>query len=397
MFRKIVSNLAFSPALVGQLGFYAKRLRGEQTTRRIGLVFVVLALVVQSLVVFQPPESANASNAADMVPGGLGTGSSRSLNNFLAPYDSNSRYLKDVMTYFGITREEIVAAKYSTFITGNNRISWGYEPRPGSSPVSITNSAGQAVTTLHGRPMYINNGSNATIYGWIGYSQKQGWFAIMQACGNLVTEKMPTPPKPPTPPTPTATPAVIELSKTGKNVSQGNVTANTVTAKENDKISFTITAKNTGGTAKTVELKDHLDDVLEYSTLIDRGGGTFNDETNVLSWPSVNLQPGASESRTFAVQVLSTIPATPTGQSDNSSYNCIMENVFGSSTVSVPVTCAPPKVVEQVTTELPRTGPAENIIFGAVLLAVVTFFFFRSKQLGKEVRLIRRDLNAGTI
>ena len=25
MFRKIVSNLAFSPALVGQLGFYAKR------------------------------------------------------------------------------------------------------------------------------------------------------------------------------------------------------------------------------------------------------------------------------------------------------------------------------------------------------------------------------------
>ena len=31
MFRKLVSNLAFSPALVGQLGFYAKRLRKEES------------------------------------------------------------------------------------------------------------------------------------------------------------------------------------------------------------------------------------------------------------------------------------------------------------------------------------------------------------------------------
>lgn len=55
MFRKIVSQLSFSPALVGQLSFYAKRLRKEQATRRLGLVFVAMALVVQSLVVFQAP------------------------------------------------------------------------------------------------------------------------------------------------------------------------------------------------------------------------------------------------------------------------------------------------------------------------------------------------------
>ncbi len=61
MFRKLVSNLAFSPALVGQLGFYAKRLRKEEATRRAGLVFVALALVVQSFSVFSPPESATVS------------------------------------------------------------------------------------------------------------------------------------------------------------------------------------------------------------------------------------------------------------------------------------------------------------------------------------------------
>jgi len=43
MFKKIVSQLSFSPALVAQLGFYARRLRKEQATRRLGLVFVGLA------------------------------------------------------------------------------------------------------------------------------------------------------------------------------------------------------------------------------------------------------------------------------------------------------------------------------------------------------------------
>ena len=395
MFKKIVSNLSFSPALVGQLGFYAKRLRKEQFTRRLGLVFVALALVVQSLVVFQAPESANASNTSDFVPGGLGTGSSRSLNNFLTPYDMNSKNLKDIFDYFGITRDEITSAQYGSFVTGTqSKIAWGHEPRPGTRPVEITNSAGTVVTTVHGRYMEVNNGPTATIYGWIGHSQKAGWFAIMQVCGNLVTEHFPTPPTPPTPPP--AEPAVIELSKTAKNVSQGNVSASTVVAKENDKITFTITAKNSGGTAKEVELKDHLDDVLEYSKLTDKGGGTLNVEKNILSWPNVTLEPGDSESRTFAVQVLSAIPATPTGISDNSSYNCVMENVFGTATVKVPVTCAPPKVVEQVTTELPTTGPAENLAFGVILLAVVTYFYFRSRQLNTEVRLIRRDLNTGT-
>jgi len=107
MFKKIVSQLSFSPALVGQLAFYARRLRKEEATRRLGLIFVALALVVQSLVVFQAPEPANASNPGDMIPGGLGLGSARSFNNFLGPYDRNERHLQDIYNYFGITRDEI--------------------------------------------------------------------------------------------------------------------------------------------------------------------------------------------------------------------------------------------------------------------------------------------------
>jgi hypothetical protein len=399
MFRKIVSNLSFSPALVGQLGFYAKRLRKEETTRRMGLVFVALALVVQSLVVFQPPESANASNPSDFVPGGLGLGSNRSLNNFLRPYDANSKHLKDIMNHFGITRAEITSAKFSSFMTSSKKLSWGHVARPGSTPVKVKGSDGSNITTVHGRPINIANGNNTRIYGWIGQSKSMGWFAIMQYCGNLVTEKLPPTPVPPKviPPPEAPEPAEITLSKSTKNFTQGNIDATTSTARADDRISFTITAKNTGGSSEEVELVDNLGDVLEYSELIDQGGGTYNETTQDLSWPDITLGPGATESRTFTVQVKSTIPATAQGQSDPSSYNCKIENVFGTVSVTVPVDCTPPKVVEEIVTELPKTGPTENIIFGGTLLAVVAFFYFRSRQLGKEVRLIRRDLNTGTI
>jgi len=400
MFKKIVSNLSFSPALVGQLGFYAKRLKKEETTRRLGLVFVALALVVQCLTVFQPPESANAASSNDLVPGGLGRGSNLSINHFLAPYDANSKNLKDIMNYMGISRAEIASAKYGSFITGTVKRSWGHNAIHSTSskefPTTITDPTGtRNITTVYSRPLSLSNGPNARIYAFIGYSERVGWFALMQACGNLVTDIVPPPITPPPPPTPK--PAVLGFNKTATNVSQGSIAANSVAAKENDKITFTLKMQNTGGTAAPVKISDDLADTLEYSSLIDKGGGTFNETTKTLSWPDITLKPGETQERSFAVQLLATIPSSPVGQSNPDSYNCVMNNAFEGSGVTIPVTCAPPKVIEQITTELPRTGPRENMIFAGIVLAVVTYFFLRSKQLGKEVRLIRRDLNAGTI
>jgi len=48
-------------------------------------------------------------------------------------------------------------------------------------------------------------------------------------------------------------------------------------------------------------------------------------------------------------------------------------------------------------TQLPHTGPTENMVFAAIALAVVTFFYYRSKQMNKEIRLVRRNLNRGTL
>ena len=141
---------------------------------------------------------------------------------------------------------------------------------------------------------------------------------------------------------------------------------------------------------------EQLDDVLEYATIQDNGGANYNDQTKVLSWGSVTLKPGEKQTRSFVINVLANIPATPRGTGDPSSYDCIMTNTFG-NTINIPVNCATPKVVEQIVSELPSTGPGENLLFAGVVGAVVTYFYARSRQIGKEVRLIRKDFNAGTI
>lgn len=103
MFRKIVSNLPFSSALVGQLSFYAKRLRKEELTRRLGLIFTALAIAVQSLAVIAPPEATNAASPADFVSGGVANKA-----QFLAHYDKNTNRIQGLFNHLGIDRKSVV-------------------------------------------------------------------------------------------------------------------------------------------------------------------------------------------------------------------------------------------------------------------------------------------------
>jgi len=474
---------------------------------------------VQSLVVFQAPEPANAASNNDMIVGGLGLGSNRSLDKFVKPYDRNERHLKDIMNYFGITRDEITSTSFQQFTVGNRK-GYGYENRAGSQTIKITDASFKEVETIYGRPLTIwGNSPSGKMWGYVGHSKKIGWFAILQNCGNLITEEYPEKPTPPPAPAnivasktavnttqnvsahktaakendvvtytvnvrntggtakkvdltdnltevlsyakltdlgggtldtttkvlswpstnlqPSASvthtysvqmnsslisnttdchmrnnfidqmltvpvacstpPAKIEASKTALNITQGNVDASTVTARSNDRITFTITAENTGGTAKELTFEDNIGDTLEYAKLLDNGGGTYDEKTRNLTWPSITLEPGETQVRTFTVQILSEIPATPKGISDPSSYDCRIENAFLTSSVVINVTCPTPKIIEQVVPELPKTGPGENMLFAGIVLGLATFFYLRSRQLGTEVRLIRRDLNGGAI
>lgn len=184
--------------------------------------------------------------------------------------------------------------------------------------------------------------------------------------------------------------------KQATNLTQDGKDATSVTANASDKIAYKLTVRNQGKKTTSAAISDDIQDSLEYATLIDAGDGTYNDQTKTISWPNVTLKPGEEQSRVFILQLLPTIPATPQGASNDTSYDCVMTNTFGNTT-SVNVNCPPVKHVEQVVSELPHTGPGENMLFAGIVLAVVVYFYARSRQMGKEVRLIRRGLNAGTL
>ncbi len=609
MFRKIVSNIAFSPALVGQLSFYAKRLRREELTRRLGLIFTVMALVVQSLAVFSPPEAVNASSSADFVRGGVS-----SVGEFLQRYDRNENNIKSIYDSLGIKRSEIAKAK-RTVIGESSRYNW--------SMTSLYSYADGQRSWDYGkgnafyRPMRLTQTGGDSHPVFASYSQSMGWFAIKIDCGNLITDKPPHPPKPVAacknlnveavsstrfkfngkasrkdgatissyrysvtqlngknvdyiisnnksttdttfykqvkpgsykvqltvrtstglernsdcrgkftvaekpdaqckavqasiqnktlvslagsastqngakvksytfvikdssgkvikllkvsssrksvsapnykldtpgkytvsltvqtsvgsktdktdcvrqfriektevcdynPSLPVGSPDCqpcpdnpdvwikdencatdVINTKTGMNLTQGDISASQEIAKAGDKISYTVNVENRGILTDNVAMKESLKDVLEYTTLVDNGGGIYNKDTQTLDWGTVELTAGEKESRTFVVQLMNPVPLTNTGVSDEASYDCSMVNTFG-NTVEVAVDCAPEKeIVESVVTELPKTGPGENLLFAGMLLSVVVFFYARSRQLGKEVRLIRKNVHAGAI
>lgn len=577
MFRKLVSNLAFSPALVGQLGFYAKRLKKEEATRRIGLIFTALALVVQSFAVFSPPEPVNASSPSNFIPGGVST-----LQEYIHHYDANTNNIKDLFATLGITRADLTNARQQQVNSKDGMSSWGltshFSYAQGERSYAVKTSSG-GMRTFYYRPLHLwDTGSNVRTgsyyYAYVGKissgPMKGQWFGLMKVCGNLMLKVTPPKPKCPTntvgtypncskaclipgkenlaanspqckpepkcavpgketlpanspncKPNPVAkcdslkitklvdnytmvatstaaygasvrgyvyvikkdgkvvktysvnsnkstdtytytqksegkytvtltvktslgdktdpdciktfsvappqmcpqNPAILASSpecqpcpgdttlwikddqcsasiietKTAKNITQGDVDATTTTAKADDKIIYTLNIANHGKASADITPTEELLDVSEYATVIDTGAGTYDATSKTLTWPSITLKPGETQTRMFTVQVLSTIPAMGQGVSDKTSYDCTMTNTFGNS-IDINVDCPIQKqFVEQTVAELPHTGPGENMIFAGAVMMVVAYFYARARQVKKEIRLIRRDLNTGTI
>lgn len=717
MFRKLISGVSFSPALVGQLSFYARRLRKEEATRRLGLIFTALALIVQSFVVFSPPEAANAASTSDFIYGGVS-----SVSQILAAYDNPKSDFKKIMTYVGVTRTELANLKQTSFNsreygTGSGAwLTWGRESRFSAAQGEVKHVI-DSQTTVYSKPLWLYDSTSWTkthgsLYtnAFRGTSAKRGEIIIMGACGNLVSRTVPTPTPVAPAPSPVArcsnvevlktsdttrsfkatsytaygatiskytfavtngrgtvvsnksygstvgsytspaitlspgtytikvtvttslgnktsdncqqtfsvaspdisiektvnntekitadlnetftykiivkntggttlrqlaitddapdginftatsggtiignkwsasieslapkasktytitakavkrfdvgktlvkntacvttpsisdsncdnalvempetTMSVCELSsdkiitikksqfddelystnplscekiqvcdtttntvitirtpdyndstqtkslsdcddiqvcdlstgnvtiikqheftndnysndasdcvptivqaKSALNMTQSSVDATEVVAQASDRIRYKLTATNIGRVNATADFTENLQDVLEYATVIDTGGGSFNESTKLLSWASVTLAPGETQTRLFTVELAKNIPAAARGTSDPTSYDCTMLNTYGNN-VAIDVSCPASKTVEQAASELPHTGPTENMIIGGLLLSIVVYFYARSRQLGKEVRLIRRDINTGTI
>lgn len=635
MFRKLVSNLPFSPALVGQLGFYAKRLRKEQFTRKIGLFFTVFAVIMQSFAVFTPPEQVSASTGSSIIQGGV-----KSIQDILNAYDASAKGqgdYKDIFDYFGVTRAELAAMSSKVeYICSTDKsiVSFGrqhhYSAAEGELVHNIPRSTG-GFSTLYSVPLHrfdsVNNSVNC-YDSYIGYSQSVGWFAIMRKCANFQIKKnvqkfpkghfiaascktiqgfayderqtdlrtkvylyfggppgkgtqygpimanQATPSAPigsgygfsfavpeeyqkstsptevwavmqPLPGwnqatvqfdntvsipgncTPTQTPVAscstiginkidrthitidahsatadgakiqgyqyvvtdksgkrvydktvastalkqtsekIELKTTGdytvkvvvktsigdkesadctkplsisppdkciytpglvstdpnckpcpynpniwvkdedcsptitqskeaRNVTQAIANANGTTAAPSDRIEYTIYTTNVSNATASTTVTESLEDVLQYADLSFDGGGKYDPATKTLVWENVQIAGQGTDVRKFAVQIKSSIAATPRAANDPAAYDCVITNSYG-NTIDINMQCPITKTIETTVKQLPSTGVTENVVFATILLMVVTYFYARSRQMNKEVRLIRKEFNAGVI
>jgi hypothetical protein len=388
VFRKLVSNLPYSPALITEVGFYASRLRKEDATRRVTVLFIALALIMQSLAVFSPPESANASSEQDIIRGGVSD-----LNDFLIRYDHNEEDVKDIYSAVGVSRTEIATAHPGTIQSSNNTYLMSRYGQLSSSSKEISMSYQRStggVGIRYFSPLSAISGPHQVFKGWIGQSASLGWFAIVQASGSLATRGVPT----------TFSPVGANSTTAVKLISAQNLTQDTpsedVVAKPLDKISYTLRLSNPHATSVSGDFNIRVADLLEYTTLIDGGGGSIDQTTNTLSWPRVQLKPGQMQERTFVVQVLSTLPETAIGASNPESYDCKLAVAFGNAQATN-VDCPSSKGVEAAFYQLPNVGIGGNLLFIAAISLVVLFFTVRTRQLKKEIRIIRHNFNTGII
>ncbi|MFZ2125013.1 MAG: hypothetical protein WA087_02065 [Candidatus Saccharimonadales bacterium] len=188
----------------------------------------------------------------------------------------------------------------------------------------------------------------------------------------------------------------ISKSAVGTNLSQGFVEASSVTAHGGDQISYTITIQNISSKLIVYDFTLPLADALEYSTITDAGGGSLDKSTNQITWGNVTISPNSILTRTISIKILDPIPATAHSSNKPKSHDCIASVIFGND-VNINVECPALKQVENIMSSLPIINQRNNLIFTFSILFISVFMYLRTRLLEKEIRLIRKDANSGSI
>lgn len=249
MFRKLISNLPFSPSLINQLGFYSKRLKKEQFTRKLGLIATALAIIVQTLTILAPAQATLAASANDIIYNGNGKTQAGIIKAFSNNQDQlGRRDIQVIFKHYGINATNLSKSRVVTIksTTANNYWSIGRAPRGYGGEVAVQIPGGPRVysRTLHGWAANRN---------WQALEVKtsSGTKWILLECGNIVTTQN----------VPVQPPEVVTTKTVNKSV-----------VKKGEKVTFTITYKNNGkGIAKNVLLYDDAPVGLD---LVNDGLGT---------------------------------------------------------------------------------------------------------------------------
>lgn len=198
MFEKLLANLPYNPDLVKQISFYASRLRREQAVRRTGLVFIVLAFMVQFFAFISPPQSTTAYSSSDMVNGGVS-----SKADAVSACRDNLKNYGDVLWNFKITCQDVANASVtsvrSTDYDGRLfSMSWlpygPTNPHSGKPTDETPYNLAKVSETIYARRLTSADTIPFSTYQVLqGTSSSGRTFFIMFDCGNLMFAGLPNP------------------------------------------------------------------------------------------------------------------------------------------------------------------------------------------------------------
>ncbi len=192
MFKKLLSNLPFNPSLINQVSFYTQRLKRETAIRRMGFIFIALAMIVQVVAVMSPPQSSvSASPNNDLINGGFG-----SHYEALSDCVNNVQGYRDILAHFNISCDNLAhgsvvslnSRDYNGQLFSMGRIAYG---KAGETPVNVNG------TTFFLRYLWSWDGASTSTYQAIRGTGSDGKpFFLLFDCGNLVLVGLPSTPPP---------------------------------------------------------------------------------------------------------------------------------------------------------------------------------------------------------
>ena len=259
MLKKLLEKVNYNPGIVSQISFYSNRMKQEAKIRRLSLVFIVLAFMIQFFAFISPPQATVADSPNDLVNGGFN--SALEATNYC---NSNVHDYGVILANYSITCNEV---RNSSVVTLNsdsyNRqlFSMGRNPYglKGETPVVINK------TTYYFRYLWAWDTMGSSNYQALKVlSSDQKTYFLLFNCGNLVSIGLPESPN-------------LTISKTttpGYPVAGSDLTPNQI-------ISYRILINNTGGIANNVTVSDNLPN---YTTLIgfdSKGASGFPNNLNV--------------------------------------------------------------------------------------------------------------------
>lgn len=156
----------------------------------------------------------------------------------------------------------------------------------------------------------------------------------------------------------------ISVNKSAWN-DTANKNATTITAKAGDRITYVLSATNSGDIGKGgYVFTDDLTDVLKLADLTDIDGATLNG--NILVYPATDIPAHSTVNRAFIVKIKNPVPTTT---------DCVMTNIYGNVLININVNCQKPPFVA------PPTGSTTTLSLILAALTLIGAGLYRSGRL----------------